>query len=51
MVNAYYCMLVGWIGVAVLLSLRICGLELRDFLRELSIGGRGIAFWAPLVLF
>ena len=37
--------------VAVLLSLRICGLELRVFLRELSIGGRGIAFWAPLVSF
>ena len=40
-----------WIGVAVLLSLRICDLELRVFSRELNIGGRGIAFWAPLVLF
>ena len=43
--------LVEWIEVAVLLSLRICDLEQRVSFKELNIGGRGIAFWAPLVSF
>ncbi|KAK9997807.1 hypothetical protein SO802_017410 [Lithocarpus litseifolius] len=41
----------GWVGSAVLLSLRICGSKLRVLSRELNSGGRGIALWAPQVSF